>query len=139
MRLQGDSSFSFYVHVVLCQLDSKVSSSQGHGKLLNPGKVFFPCVPEGTLLLENEDVGTNSPQSFCCSMYNENQAQNCWRNQVCSWRVAMADNFVHHITHPETPVWRLHHRKPVDINSCSLFQRVSTTAVFTRSPYSHIY
>ena len=83
--------------------------------------------------MTNEELGSYSWKSFYCSMYNQNQAQNCWRNQVCSWGVAVADNCAHHITHPETPVWRLHHWKPVDIDSCSLFQRVSTiTVLFIR-------
>ena len=40
-------SFRFYVHIMLCQLESKVSSSEGHGTLLNPGQGVLPCVPEG--------------------------------------------------------------------------------------------
>ena len=117
--------FRFYVHIVLCQLESKVSSSEVHGTLLNPGKVFFPMsLKERSYQMENEDLGSYSLQSFCCSVYNQDQDQNCWRNPVCSRRVAMADNSARDITHPETPVRRRHHRKPVDINSCSLFQRV---------------
>ncbi|EDL78853.1 coagulation factor XI, isoform CRA_b [Rattus norvegicus] len=51
-------------------------------------------------------------------MHNQNQAQGVRRSCVCSRRVAMAGDPAHH---PGTPVWRLHHWKPVDIDSGSLF------------------
>ena len=57
--------FRFYVHIVLCQLESKVSSSEVHGTLLNPGKVFFPMsLKERSYQMENEDLGSYSLQSF---------------------------------------------------------------------------
>nr|AAQ91042.1 LRRGT00086 [Rattus norvegicus] len=68
---------------------------------------------------------TYYPSRGSCSernMHNQNQAQGVRRSCVCSRRVAMAGDPAHH---PGTPVWRLHHWKPVDIDSGSLFLWVS--------------
>ncbi|KAF6376173.1 hypothetical protein mRhiFer1_004758 [Rhinolophus ferrumequinum] len=57
--------------------------------------------------------------SFEGRVYTRNQAQNCWRNGVYS---ELAYDFAYHVTHPETSMWKLRNWRPVDVNSCALFQ-----------------